>query len=258
MSTPSMCCSPLRRHARFLGCALACLVASLGTSAGSRAFAGPPKGCLVLGDDTPQDVRPGDVVKSFNQSSTNDPNEFPRIAVISRPPFLQPGGHKNGPPAGFVTLNYCQIVGKGRPGLYWLKIRHSFINKDTGVISFCVDFRAAIRLLPPLCKAPPVCELSQAGPIEATIGGEPVEFTVCVEAGCEGAHAALTLEDLPGFLGLQGESRDTQGRCCYTFRIYPCSDDAGEYTVTFKAKNTDGGAAEGECSVDIVILEGEE
>ncbi len=217
--------------------------------------------CIVTCETSVKEliVRPGDPIRfdAFAVSSVTPCSHDVKISMIARPPFMQPEGHVLGRPVPSgvaAVLKVDQIAGRGRPGTYWAKFEARELDSHFAP-SVC---KVRITLLPPLCKAPPVCEVSEAGPIEATIGGEPVEFTVCVEAGCEGAHAALTLEDLPGFLGLQGESRDAQGRCCYTFRIYPCSDDAGTYSVTFKAKNTDGGLAEGECSVDIVILDAEE
>ncbi len=239
-----------RGCAKILG-AVACIW--LGGASGASAS----HQCTVLPPGPGQVVRPGDVV-TVDQFMSVGGDRIGWLGVIARPPFLQPGGHLVVPPGSARVFHYNQIARPGRPGLYWLKVAAISRLLTDGSVASCVVIVTPIRLLPPLCKAPPVCEVSEAGPIEATVGGEPVEFTVCVEAGCEDAHAALTLENLPGFLGLQGESRDAQGRCCYTFRIYPCSDDAGTYTATFKAKNTDGGAAEGECSVDIVILDAEE
>ncbi len=229
---------------------LACGI--LGWAEPAKAFCDPK--CLVSPHEIV--VRPGDPIE-FRAAAYAGFICFhdTKIAMIARPPFMQPGGHRIGKSTfigDVAVLRVSQIAGEGRPGTYWIKFEAR--DLESGKTDLCAR---KITLLPPICKEPPVCEVLEAGPLQATVGGDPVDITVCASAGCDGKHAHIVGDDLPGFVGLLGQFTDEDGRCCVTYRLYPSEGDVGTHTLNFEAFNDGGEGPPGACSVEVEVLTAE-
>ncbi len=179
-----------------------------------------------------------------------------RVEMFSRPPFMEPIGHRKGGMGEKVCIETKAndvVEGGFAPGIYWAKFR--CVDLGSGEESV---FEVGYRYFPPVddgsCDDPPVCEIAGDGPL-TVLAGESGTFTICGSSPCDDCDVAIGEVSLPGFVTFvpvdeaAGLGDDVES--CAVYSVDPVAGDEGEHIAIFSV--TDCNGVSSECSIDISV-----
>ena len=224
----------------------------------------PPK-CRYRGEEVSRsegrrpmhiyDVKPGDYLEEFEVCAKSRCGERARVEMISRPPFMEPAGHRKGSRGRWVCLPTKagdRVEGGFAPGIYWAKFKCTDVHSGRYRI-LKVGYRYdPSEPEPEPCDDLPLCEVLDGSSITVAVDST-ASITVCGSSTCDDCDVSISMNDGgPAYVSLDQE--DVPGNddgLCNSYMVAPGAADVGMSTATFTI--TDCNGAMSECSIEINV-----